>query len=94
MKVLEINNGVVTFVFNGQQIKPEALGREHLLEMLNLIYENENKEFISPTEEELDSIRNPVEKEIVSQILKKLSEFNDNVDNIRQEIQSRFPKKD
>lgn len=44
-----------------------------------------------PSIEELDEIRNPIEKEIVQQIIQKISDFSNNVENIRQEVQAQFP---
>lgn len=58
--------------------------------ILNNIYESEENVVI-PSIEELDEIRNPIEKEIVQQIIQKISDFSNNVENIRQEVQAQFP---
>ena len=38
------------------------------------------------------NIKNPIEQEIVDQIVRKIKEFSENIENIRQEINSQFPK--
>ena len=89
MKVLEIDGNCTYFVVSEKKVKPEEMTREDLLLLLSNIYEkNESK---IPTMELLESIKNPVEKEIVKQIIQKISEFKDNVEDIKQENESQFP---
>ena len=90
MKVLIVNSGKSKFVIGENTVDPENLSRDDLLMILNNIYESEEKVVI-PSIEELDEIRNPIEKEIVQQIIQKISDFSNNVDNIRQEVQAQFP---
>ncbi|HEL1200480.1 TPA: hypothetical protein TVL21_001820, partial [Streptococcus equi subsp. zooepidemicus] len=40
---------------------------------------------------EINKIKNPVEKEIVNQIIQKIQEFKDNLEQIKQDIESSFP---
>ncbi|WKF72416.1 hypothetical protein QYM42_08495 [Lactococcus lactis] len=90
MKVLEIDGNCTYFVVGERKVKPEEMTREDLLLLLSNIYEkNESTEI--PAMELLESIKNPVEKEIVKQIIQKISEFKDNVEDIKQEIESQFP---
>lgn len=91
MKVLEINSGKSYFNVGDEQIAPEEISRENLLKILNDIYEVKNEEVVIPDRAELNGIRNPVEKEIVQQIIQKILEFKNNVDNIKQEIDVQFP---
>lgn len=91
MKVLELNNGKSSFLIDEKRIAPEALSREDLLYILNKIYEDETDSIEIPQLEELEEIKNPIEKEIVQQIIQKMVEFKNNVENIRQEVQSQFP---
>lgn len=90
MKVLIVNSGKSKFVIGENNVDPENLSRNDLLMILNNIYESEEKVVI-PSIEELDEIRNPIEKEIVQQIIQKISDFSNNVENIRQEVQAQFP---
>lgn len=90
MKVLIVNSGKSKFVIGENNVDPENLSRDDLLMILNNIYESEEKVVI-PSIEELDEIRNPIEKEIVQQIIQKISDFSNNVENIRQEVQAQFP---
>ena len=90
MKVLIVNSGKSKFVIGGNNVEPENLSRADLLMILNNIYESEENVVI-PSIEELDEIRNPIEKEIVQQIIQKISDFSNNVENIRQEVQAQFP---
>lgn len=95
MKVLEINDlGKSNFIVGNDKVSPEDLSRENLLKLMNDIYEkHENEEDVEiPDNTELVRIENPVEQEIVEQIIQKISEFNDNVENIRQEISTQFPE--
>ncbi|WP_317945855.1 hypothetical protein [Carnobacterium maltaromaticum] len=91
MKVLEINSGKSYFNVGDEQIVPEEISRENLLKILNDIYEVKDEEVVIPDRAELNVIRNPVEKEIVQQIIQKILEFKNNVDNIKQEIDVQFP---
>ena len=93
MKVLIVNSGKSKFVIGENNVvfvEPENLSRADLLMILNNIYESEENVVI-PSIEELDEIRNPIEKEIVQQIIQKISDFSNNVENIRQEVQAQFP---
>ncbi|MGO2617143.1 MAG: hypothetical protein ACTH83_02075 [Lactococcus cremoris] len=91
MKVLEINNGKANFLIEERHVAPEELSRDDLLYVLNKIYENETECIEIPQPEVIEEIKNPIEKEIILQIIQKISEFNINVKNIRQEVQSQFP---
>ncbi|HFD3689564.1 TPA: hypothetical protein ACF3RX_002699, partial [Enterococcus faecium] len=74
MKVLIVNSGKSKFVIGENNVEPENLSRDDLLMILNNIYESEENVVI-PSIEELDEIRNPIEKEIVQQIIQKISDF-------------------
>lgn len=90
MQVLNINFGKSFFIVGGVEVAPEDLSRDNLLKILNDIYET-TEEVILPEQGTLDEIRNPVEKEIVQQVIQKISDFSDNVQNIQQEVQTQFP---
>lgn len=90
MKVLEVNSEKSYFVVGQKKVEPENLSRDDLLMILNNIYESE-EDVVIPSSEELDKIRNPIEKEIVQQIIQKIYDFSNNVENIRQEVQAQFP---
>ena len=74
-----------------QIISPQDLSTDDLLEIFNSIYESE-EEVEFPDEQMIADIKNPVEQEIVDQIIRKIKEFSENIENIRQEINSQFPK--
>lgn len=91
MQVLIINLGKSSFVVGKNYVAPENLSRDDLLTMLNNIYEATEENIVIPNSEKLDEIKNPIEKEIVQQILQKISDFSSNIENIRQEVQAQFP---
>ena len=91
MKVLKIDSGKSYFIVRENEIIPEDVSREDLLNILNDIYETKEK-IIIPNDTDLEEIKNPVEKEIVQQIIQKISDFVGNVDNLREEIQAQFPE--
>lgn len=91
MKVLDVNNGRSNFIIEGRYVIPEELTRENLLDILNKIYEAETDSVEIPDQVILESIKNPIEREIVQQIIKKIDEFRLNAPNIRNEVQSQFP---
>ena len=72
-------------------ISPQELSKDDLVEIFNSIYESE-AEIEFPDEEMIANIKNPIEQEIVDQIVRKIKEFSENIENIRQEINSQFPK--
>ncbi|MHC3895378.1 hypothetical protein ACXOMP_07835 [Streptococcus thermophilus] len=91
MEIL-INDGNRCFFNIGEQrISPQDLSKDDLVKIFNSIYESEN-EIKVPDDSMIASIKNPIEKEIVDQIVRKIKEFSDNIENIRQEINSQFPK--
>lgn len=93
MKILKIEAGKSEFLINSKEISPEELNRNDLLTLLNDIYEIPDQDtLVIPTTKEIDGIRNPVEKEIVSQIIKKINDFSTNVINIKDEINKGFPE--
>lgn len=91
MKVLKIDSGKSYFIVRENEIIPEDVSREVLLNILNDIYETKEK-IIIPNDTDLEEIKNPVEKEIVQQIIQKISDFVGNIDNLREEIQAQFPE--
>lgn len=91
MKVLKIDSGKSYFIVREKEIIPEDVSREVLLNILNDIYETKEK-IIIPNDTDLEEIKNPVEKEIVQQIIQKISDFVGNIDNLREEIQAQFPE--
>ncbi|MCW6659835.1 hypothetical protein NHG25_05010 [Aerococcaceae bacterium NML191292] len=93
MEILVQNNNSYFFNIEGENVKPEDLSRDNLLWLLNEIYHLSTKEdIIFPGDSIICEIKNPIEREIVQQILQKVSEFKNNVDNIRREIESQFPE--
>ena len=94
MKVLEINAGKSSFCIKENLVSPEELSRENLLKILNDIYEKDSDEIVEiPDDSQLSEIKNPVEQEIVRQIIQKIDEFKENVENIRQSVEAHFPEK-
>ena len=91
MEILTIDSGKSYFKVRDNNVEPEKISREDLLKILNDIYEAE-EEISIPDTEFLNDIRNPVEKEIVQQIIQKISDFADNIDNIRDEVKGNFPE--
>ncbi|WP_236683018.1 MULTISPECIES: hypothetical protein [unclassified Streptococcus] len=80
------------FLIDNDRIKPEALSKSNLLKLFNEIYQLEDIDAIQiPKEDEIDNIKNPVEKEIISQIIQKVIEFVNNLEQIKQDIESSFP---
>ena len=91
MKILTINQEC-NFLINEREVKPEDLSKEDLLALFNTIYELDNINSLQiPEDTEINNIKNPVEKEIVYQIIQKIQEFKDNLEQIKQDIESSFP---
>ncbi|HEL0765014.1 TPA: hypothetical protein TU155_001595, partial [Streptococcus equi subsp. zooepidemicus] len=66
--------------------------KQDLLELFNTIYELDDINSLQiPDDVEINKIKNPVEKEIVNQIIQKIQEFKDNLEQIKQDIESSFP---
>lgn len=92
MKILKVELGKSSFLIDSKEIKPEELDRENLLNLLNNIYDLSDQSLLEiPLNSELEHIKNPVEKEIVKQIIQKVKDFSDNVENIRDEVNFPFP---
>ena len=90
MKILEINNGKSQFIVEQNKISPSDLSRDNLIVIMNEMYTtSENIEI--PNDEALATLHNPVEREIVEQIIHKITDFKDNITNIKQEVEVNFP---
>lgn len=90
MNFLEIKDRKSYFIVDDNRIKPKNLTKNNLFEILNLVYESSDSiEF--PSTEDIDSIVNPIDKEIIEQIVSKIVEFQTNVPTIQSEIESQFP---
>ncbi|RRD32312.1 hypothetical protein EII38_00845 [Streptococcus minor] len=91
MKILTINQEC-NFLINEREVRPEDLSKQDLLELFNTIYELDDINSLQiPEDTEINNIKNPVEKEIVNQIVQKIQEFKDNLEQIKQDIESSFP---
>ncbi|WP_304653280.1 hypothetical protein [uncultured Ligilactobacillus sp.] len=91
MEILK-NETKCYFLIGGKEIRPENLSKNDLLSLFNEIYELEDTTTVEiPTSDMISSIKNPVEREIVSQIVQKIVEFTDNLEQIKQDIESAFP---
>jgi len=93
MIFLKIESQKAFFTTPNIEVRPEEMSKDNLFEILNMVFENHDN-IVFPDEEELNSIVNPIEKEIVHQIISKIKELHANVPNISQEIKSEFPDLD
>lgn len=92
MQILTVNEKGSYFLIDGNSIKPENLSKDNLLKLFNEIYQLEEINALQiPDEEAINKIKNPVEKEIVNQIIQKVEEFVNNLEQTKQDIESSFP---
>ncbi|TWT11319.1 hypothetical protein [Streptococcus sp. sy004] len=91
MQLLTVDDEGCYFLIDGDEIKPEELSKDNLLKLFNKMYEEGISEVQIPEVEEINSIRNPVEKEIVKQIIEKVKEFVSNLEQMKKDIESSFP---
>lgn len=92
MQILTVNEKGSYFLIDGNSIKPENLSKDNLLKLFNEIYQLEEINALQiPDEVAINKIKNPVEKEIVNQIIQKVEEFVNNLDQTKQDIESSFP---
>ncbi|MEB6261435.1 MULTISPECIES: hypothetical protein [Staphylococcus] len=91
MKILEQNDTGVYFLVKEEEISPLNLSKDNLLDIMTEMY-NTSENILIPSSEIIDNIKNPVEKDIVEQIVSKISDFKDNINNIKHEVETQFPK--
>ncbi|MCO4472394.1 hypothetical protein Si131_00636 [Streptococcus infantarius subsp. infantarius] len=92
MQILTVNEKGSYFLIDGNSIKPENLSKDNLLKLFNEIYQLEEINALQiPDEVAINKIKNPVEKEIVNQIIQKVEEFVNNLEQTKQDIESSFP---
>ncbi|MFQ3792923.1 hypothetical protein AABD37_13720 [Staphylococcus nepalensis] len=91
MKILEQNDTGVYFLVKEEEISPLNLSKDNLLDIMTEMY-NTSEDILIPSNEIIDNIKNPVEKDIVEQIVSKISDFKDNINNIKHEVETQFPK--
>lgn len=93
MIFLKVEDKKAFFTISDKEVKPEKMSKDDLFEILNLVYENHDS-IVFPSDKDLDSIVNPIEQEIVQQIISKIKVLHTNVPDISKEIKSRFPDLD
>lgn len=93
MIFLKVEDKRAFFTISGRELKPEEMSKDELFAILNMVFENHDS-IVFPSDEDLDSIVNPIEQEIVQQIISKIKVLHTNVPDIRKEIKSRFPNLD
>ena len=92
MQILTVNEKGSYYLIDGNSIKPENLSKDNLLKLFNEIYQLEEINALQiPDEVAINKIKNPVEKEIVNQIIQKVEEFVNNLEQTKQDIESSFP---
>lgn len=91
MKILEQNDMGIYFLVKEEKISPLNLSKDNLLDIMTEMY-NTSDDILIPSNEIIDNIKNPVEKDIVEQIVNKISDFKDNINNIKHEVETQFPK--
>ncbi|HEM3609251.1 TPA: hypothetical protein U1C77_000098 [Streptococcus suis] len=85
------NDSECYFIIKERNVRPEALSKNDLLDLFNAIYQEDITTLQIPEDTEIENIKNPVEKEIVIQIIQKVKEFVDNLNQIKHDIDSSFP---
>ncbi|MCD0672163.1 hypothetical protein I5B96_13440, partial [Staphylococcus aureus] len=70
---------------------PFNLSKDNLLDIMTEMY-NTSEDILIPSNEIINNIKNPIEKDIVEQIVNKISDFKDNINNIKHEVETQFPK--
>lgn len=93
MIFLKVEDKRAFFTISGRELKPEEMSKDELFAILNMVFENHDS-IVFPSDEDLDSIVNPIEQEIVQQIISKIKVLHTNVPDISKEIKSRFPDLD
>lgn len=96
MKILEqIDNKTYFLIRNEkkeeEKISPLKISKNDLLKLMTEMYYT-SEEIIIPNNEEIHTIQNPIEREIVEQIINKLSSFKNNIEYIKQEVETQFPE--
>lgn len=87
----KVNDQIYINIDNKDQATIDSLSSEQLLQIFENVYTNKDfYEDIDPNI--LNSIHNPVQKEVIIQIVKKVEDFKRNVDEIHHEIEISFPK--
>lgn len=90
MIFLKVEEKKASFIISDREIRPERMSTDELFEILNMVFENHDS-IVFPSDDDLDSIANPIEKEIVQQITSKIEVLHTNVPSISKEIKNRFP---
>lgn len=93
MKALEINDyGKASFCIDKTKLIPVMeLDKESLFIMLNNLFDDRSYYDFENTDEVMKSIKNQVEKEMAKQIITKLKNFSDQVDDIKEDLDAKYP---
>ncbi|WP_224132949.1 hypothetical protein [Leuconostoc gasicomitatum] len=86
----QTNNQLLINIDNTTQATVDSLSSEQLLKIFENVYIDKN--FYEEVDQStIESIRNPVQREVIDQIIKKLKDFKQNVNEIHHEIEISFP---
>lgn len=91
MNILEINDGTPYLCKDkSEKYSVCKLTREELVGLFMNVYED--SEYYDFNVDDLENIKNPVEKEITKQLLVKIKEFSDNSEDLKKEFDDKFPE--
>lgn len=89
MELLKIENGIAKYWNNNEYHDIKDIDRSGLLTILAEIYNNDDA-IVASTQIKTEEIKDPAAKIIFENILKKLNEFNEKRDDLRNDIDSIF----
>lgn len=91
MNLFKINNNTLFFCIEPtKEIKVSELTTQDLVNLLDNSYKDPNYYTIN-WEDMAEKVHNQIDKEIASQISRKLQDFIKNVETIKSEIENQFP---
>jgi len=95
MKILEYTDNEARFnISEAKQVRVLDLSREDLFKIMENIYDDKLFYDMSDIDTIVEAIKNPVEKEITTQIIEKIQEFSEHVDDLKASLSSKYPEAD
>ncbi|MCI1892546.1 MAG: hypothetical protein LKI92_10485 [Schleiferilactobacillus harbinensis] len=92
MQILKVDQTGTQFqIREGEYVSVLKIGKEELFEILHNIYQKKSFYDFDTIQEDVLQIKNPVEKEITTQIIDKIKEFVTQVDTLKAKINAKYP---
>lgn len=93
MQILKSVEGTTYFILSDEKkVSVLDIQRNDLFAMMENVYADKRYYELDDVQEMITQIKNPVEREIATQIVEKIKEFAEQVDNLKARLIAQYPE--